>query len=63
MRRVGFMAGQVAVPGDIDTMGSFEIERLSKAVREAASRDAFFGLPENLGGCRHCTEADQGCRQ
>jgi prevent-host-death family protein len=28
MRRLGFMAGQIAVPDDFDTMGSSEIEQL-----------------------------------
>jgi prevent-host-death family protein len=28
MRRFGFMAGQMAIPDDFDTMGSSEIERL-----------------------------------
>ncbi len=28
VRRLGFMAGQVAVPDDFDRMGSAEIERL-----------------------------------
>jgi prevent-host-death family protein len=27
-RRLGFMAGQFAVPGDFDTMGSAQIEQL-----------------------------------
>jgi prevent-host-death family protein len=27
VRRLGFMAGQIAVPDDFDTMGSSEIER------------------------------------
>ena len=27
IRRLGFMAGQIAVPGDFDTMGREEIER------------------------------------
>ncbi|MGA3226667.1 MAG: type II toxin-antitoxin system prevent-host-death family antitoxin [Acidobacteriaceae bacterium] len=30
MRRLGFMAGQIAVPDDFDTMGSREIEHLFK---------------------------------
>jgi prevent-host-death family protein len=28
MRRLGFMAGQIAVPDDFDSMGSSEIEHL-----------------------------------
>lgn len=28
MRRLGFMAGQIAVPGDFDRMGRNEIKRL-----------------------------------
>ena len=28
MRRLGFMAGQIAVPDDFDTMGGSEIEQL-----------------------------------
>jgi prevent-host-death family protein len=28
VRRIGFMAGQIAVPDDFDRMGSAEIERL-----------------------------------
>ena len=28
VRRLGFMAGQIAVPADFDTMGRDEIERL-----------------------------------
>jgi len=28
MRRLGFMAGQIAVPDDFDNMGSSEIEQL-----------------------------------
>jgi hypothetical protein len=28
MRRFGFMAGQMAIPDDFDTMGNSEIERL-----------------------------------
>jgi prevent-host-death family protein len=28
VRRLGFLAGEIAVPGDFDRMGSAEIERL-----------------------------------
>ena len=33
MRRFGFMAGQISVPDDFDTMGSGEIRRLFEGAR------------------------------
>jgi antitoxin (DNA-binding transcriptional repressor) of toxin-antitoxin stability system len=33
VRRLGFMAGQIAVPDDFDRMGSAEIEKLFRGER------------------------------
>lgn len=35
VRRVGFLAGQIAVPGDFDQMGGEEIEKLFGGTHEA----------------------------
>lgn len=36
VRRVGFLAGQIAVPDDFDQMGGEEIEKLFGGAHEAA---------------------------
>jgi hypothetical protein len=54
MPRLGFMAGQIAVPDDFDTMGSSAIEQLFAGVARSSywTLTFFFGPRENPAGSR-----------
>jgi prevent-host-death family protein len=60
VKRLGFMAGQIAVPDDFDRMGQAEIERCSAAALEAVARHTFAavggGRPHPLVGRRPCAD-------